>query len=71
MQFSPLIILYTNALMMPHDEVIELFSKAGHLVSIINEVDMHKTVFISYGGLDEEVAGKVNGWWIHKRSATG
>jgi hypothetical protein len=60
MIFSPAIILYTNALMVENDDVIAAFSKAGYLVNIINEVEMHKTVFISYGGPDEDTASKIN-----------
>ena len=60
MLFSPTVTLYTNALIVSVDHVITAFSSKNYMVYVVNEADMYKTVFISYGGPDEQVASRIN-----------
>lgn len=59
MPFSSRLILYTNKLCVPIENVIRDFS--DHIVQVVDESDMYKTLFISYGGPDESLVGKLNG----------
>ena len=54
MTFAPRIILYTNKLFVPIEHVILAFSKVNVLIDVVDESEMHKTLFISYGGPDKE-----------------
>lgn len=60
MTFAPRTILYTNNLAVPTDLIFELFSQENALIEIVDESKMHKTVFISFGGPDEEAAKLIN-----------
>ena len=60
MTLSPRIILYTNRLTTNYDTIIEQFSQFSLLIEIFCEADVHKSLFISYGGPDEETASNIN-----------
>ena len=60
MLFAPRIIIYTNKLFIPIEKVISTFSSHDFIVDVVNESEMYKSLFISYGGPDEEVARKIN-----------
>jgi hypothetical protein len=60
MTFAPRIILYTNKLCVPIEEVIKAFSSKDILIDVVDESKMHKTLFISYGGPDEDVVKQIN-----------
>jgi hypothetical protein len=60
MAYAPRTILYTNNMVVPTHFVFEIFSQENTLIEIVDESKMHKTVFISYGGSDENSAGKIN-----------
>ena len=54
------VILYTNKICDNIQEIATVFDKYNTRIEIINESEMHKTLFISYGGPDEEVVKKLN-----------
>lgn len=60
MAFAPRIILYTNKLCVPIEEVTKAFSSKDILIDVVDESKMHKTLFISYGGPDEDVVKQIN-----------
>ncbi|MES2951186.1 MAG: toll/interleukin-1 receptor domain-containing protein [Pseudomonadota bacterium] len=60
MTFAPRIILYTNKLHTTIAQVVDVFSGAHALIDVVDESEMHKTVFISYGGPDEASASSIN-----------
>lgn len=60
MTFAPRVVLYTNKLCVPIQEVIEAFRSKNILIDVIDESKMHKPLFISYGGPDEDVAKQIN-----------
>ena len=60
MTYAPRVILYTNKLMVPMQQVIEAFDSIKTLIDIVDESKMHKTLFISYGGPDESDVLKIN-----------
>jgi len=60
MTYAPRIILYTNKLCVPVQDVIQAFTDVNLLIDVEDESKMHKTLFISYGGGDEEQAAKIN-----------
>jgi hypothetical protein len=60
MTFAPRVILYTNKLCTPIQEVLEIFSSVDVLIDVIDESEMHNSLFISYGGPDEEISSKIN-----------
>jgi hypothetical protein len=60
MALAPRIILYTNKLCVPIDEVYNAFNSKSILIDIIDESKMHKTLFISYGGPDENIVKQIN-----------
>lgn len=60
MTFSARIILYTNKAYTPINQILQAFSHEKLLINIIDESEMHKSLFISYGGPDEELARKIN-----------
>lgn len=61
MSFAPRIILYTNRLAVPIELVINEFSKVNALIDVVDESEMHRTLFICYGGPDEASAAVING----------
>lgn len=60
MLFAPKIIIYTNKLCVPYVEALQAFKIYNHLIEIIDESEMHNTLFISYGGPDEEYVSHIN-----------
>jgi len=56
----PKVILYTNKLCISVDEVAKTFDKYKTRIEIMDESKMFKTLFISYGGPDQEVAKSLN-----------
>jgi hypothetical protein len=60
MTYAPRIILYTNKSCVAIQHVIDIFSSANTLIDVVDESEMHKTLFISYGGPDEEIVSKIN-----------
>jgi hypothetical protein len=62
MVFSTKIILYTNAVHVPYENVMAAFGSANLLVEIVNESEMYRTLFISYGGTDEGAASEINSY---------
>ncbi len=60
MTFSARIILYTNRTYIPLNQILQAFSHEKLIIEIIDESEMHKSLFISYGGPDEELARKIN-----------
>jgi hypothetical protein len=54
------IILYTDRLAAPYEQLIELFGRFDHTVDVVTEEELMKTVFISYGGPDEEYVSAIN-----------
>lgn len=57
---SPKILIYTNKLCVPYSDVLSIFQNHGHLIEIFDEEIMHNTLFISYGGPDENYASVIN-----------
>lgn len=60
MTFAPRLILYTNDLKGSYQSVMDIFESAGQLVDIVDECELFSTLFISYGGPDEEAARRIN-----------
>lgn len=60
MAYAPRVILYTNKLMIPIQQVIQAFDSVDTLIDIVDESKMHKTLFISYGGPDKSDVSKIN-----------
>lgn len=60
MPFAPKILIYTNGLKVPIQSLISEFQNMGHQIEVIDESSMYKSIFISYGGPDEEAAGTLN-----------
>jgi hypothetical protein len=60
MTFAPRVILYTNKLCVPFEDVIQSFNTVNTLVDIVDESEMHKTLFISYGSPDELAVIEIN-----------
>ena len=59
MIFSPRLTLYTNEQCVPIQNIINSFNSEAILIDVVNESDMYKTLFISYGGSDKENAIKI------------
>lgn len=60
MTYAPRVILYTNKSCVAIQHVIDIFSSANALIDVVDESEMHKTLFISYGGPDEEIVSNIN-----------
>jgi hypothetical protein len=60
MIFAPRVILYTNKLCAPIEYVLQIFNSMNTIIDIVDESEIHKTLFISYGGSDEEIAAHIN-----------
>jgi len=57
---SPKTIVYTDILHCRYEDAVAALSKSGKLIELINEAEMHSSVFISYGGPDERIATAIN-----------
>ncbi|OHY90373.1 hypothetical protein BI375_23205 [Vibrio rotiferianus] len=60
MTFAPRVLIYTSKLCIPVANVINIFNSVSTLVEIVDESEMHKTLFISYGGPDEDCVIEIN-----------
>ncbi|KIO36759.1 toll/interleukin-1 receptor domain-containing protein [Shewanella sp. cp20] len=60
MPYAPKILLYTNGLKVPIQSLISEFQNMGHQIDVVDESSMYQSIFISYGGPDEEAAGTLN-----------
>jgi hypothetical protein len=60
MNFSPKIILYTDTNSIPMPNVLKLFELIDALVEVVDQSQIHKTLFISYGGPDECTVTAIN-----------
>jgi len=60
MVFAPIVIIYTNKSFVSMQEVIEIFGAEKILVDVVDESKIHKTLFISYGGPDEDIVRQLN-----------
>lgn len=60
MTYAPRVILYTNKSCVAIRQVIDIFSGVNVLIDVVDESEMHKTLFISYGGPDEEIVSNIN-----------
>ncbi len=55
------IIAYTDRLHGERDEILKILRKIrGELIQLIDETQLHDSVFISYGGKDDAVAARIN-----------
>lgn len=60
MTYAPRILLYTNKICVAIQQVIDIFSSVNALIDVVDESEMHKTLFISYGGPDEDIVSIIN-----------
>lgn len=70
MMDSPKVIIYTDVLHCRRSDVLDAFAVAGHLIDVIHESEMHSSVFISYGGPDEEIARSINQYLVSNNVRT-
>ncbi len=57
---SPKVIVYTDILHCQRSDILDAFGRAGHIIDLVHESEMHSSVFVSYGGPDEEIARSIN-----------
>ncbi|GIC75611.1 toll/interleukin-1 receptor domain-containing protein [Moritella sp. F3] len=57
---SPKVRLYTDTLKVSAEQIINEFEHFGLQVEVIEESNMYKSIFISYGGPDEEAVSRLN-----------
>lgn len=60
MPFAPRVLLYTDKLCVSIEQVIQVFEYYKISIEVVTESEMHKTLFISYGGPDEEIVSLIN-----------
>lgn len=62
MTISPRVFIYTNKLYGDVEKIQKYFNmyQNGVYIQVIDESELHKTLFISYGTPDEEIASKIN-----------
>ena len=60
MPFAPRIIIYVNSKRLAYRTIMNSFKLHGFIIDIINEAEMFKSAFISYGGTDESAAAEIN-----------
>lgn len=60
MSYAPRILLYTNKSCVAIQEVIDIFSSVNALIDVVDESEMHKTLFISYGDPDKDIVSNIN-----------
>ncbi|HHW4982791.1 TPA: toll/interleukin-1 receptor domain-containing protein [Legionella anisa] len=65
MIFAPRIIIYTNKIHVSTQLILDAFSEQNLMIEIINESEMYNSLFISYGGSDEQSARKINNYLIN------
>lgn len=62
MVHSPKTFIYTDVLHVPENIVSQIFKQHGKLIGVIQESEMHSSLFISYGGLDAGYADSINSY---------
>jgi TIR domain len=60
MVFTPRVVIYTNRMTGDYSRWHAAFSQASLVVEIVDESELYKTVFISYGGTDAAQASEIN-----------
>ncbi|NMY84506.1 toll/interleukin-1 receptor domain-containing protein [Pseudomonas sp. WS 5411] len=60
MTVASVLSIYTNKLCAPIEQVLSAFEVISQRVRVIEEAKMYMSLFVSYGGPDEEVAVKIN-----------
>jgi hypothetical protein len=60
LELGPALIVRTDVLHQPETEIVQAFGTFNRRVLIVSDKKLHKTVFISYGGLDEKFARAIN-----------
>lgn len=60
MTYAPRIILYTNKTCTSIQQIISIFSSVNVIVEVVDESEMHKTLFISYGDPDKMIVSNIN-----------
>lgn len=61
MVFTPRVVIYTNRMTGDYGRWHAAFGQASLVVEIVDESELYKTVFISYGGTDAAQAFTING----------
>lgn len=62
MAFARRLIIYMDEVRLPYQVVMEIFASVGLLVDIVNESEMFSTLFISFGGPDQNSASSINAY---------
>lgn len=60
MTFTAKITIYTNVIHAPHSEIISAFRKANLMIELVDESEIYRSLFISYGGTDTRAAEEIN-----------
>ncbi|MCS0539975.1 toll/interleukin-1 receptor domain-containing protein [Aeromonas veronii] len=60
MPYAPKILLYTDGLKISMQSLISEFQDMGHQIEVVDESSMYNSIFISYGGPDQEAATILN-----------
>lgn len=60
MSFAPRVLIYTSKVCVPMTKVMSIFNSFNTLIEIVEESEMHKTLFISYGGPDDGIVTEIN-----------
>ncbi len=56
----PITLVYTDELTSPEQEVVDFSLLQGNRIKVVQEKKLYKSVFISYGGPDENIASLIN-----------
>jgi TIR domain len=59
---SPKTLIYTDVLHVHEDVVSQTFKQHGKLIGVLQESEMHSSLFISYGGPDSACADSINSY---------
>jgi len=70
MLYSPKLIIYADLIHYEKQNIIDQFGKSGNLIDLYIESEMLNSVFISYGGPDEEIAHSINQYLISQNVKT-
>lgn len=66
MMFAPRILLYTNRALIPKAQILDAFATANIMLEIVDESELYNTLFISYGGPDENAVSTINQFLKHQ-----
>jgi hypothetical protein len=58
--FSKRVMVYTNRVHAPLAQISNIFMERGVHIQVVSEEELFRTVFISYGGTDAEIAGQIS-----------